>query len=100
MTKKCCIEENEGVLLLADFLRIISKENRLKIICYLQKNNELCVCEIQEFLTLPQNLVSHHLKVLKDFELLRHRKDGQKIYYSINIKELNKYRKILNTILS
>lgn len=86
--------------LLADFLKIISEENRLKIICFLQKNHEQCVCEIQEFLDLPQNLISHHLKVLKDFELLISRKEGLKVYYSVNIEELNKHKEILNKILN
>lgn len=85
---------------LSDFLGVISEENRLKIICYLQKNNERCVCEIQEFLDLPQNLISHHLKVLKDFELLNSRRDGLKIYYSINAEEFDKYANNFNKIFS
>ncbi|MCX6810778.1 MAG: metalloregulator ArsR/SmtB family transcription factor [Candidatus Berkelbacteria bacterium] len=100
MRKDCCNEGDSNIPLLADFLRIISEENRLKIICFLQKSNERCVCEIQEFLTLPQNLISHHLKVLRDFDLLNSRKEGLKVYYSINIQELNNYNEILNQVLS
>lgn len=85
--------------MLAVFLRIISEENRLKIICFLQAG-EQCVCKIWQFLELPQNLVSHHLKVLKDFELLAFRKEGLSIYYSINEEELNKYKEILNKVLN
>jgi len=72
----------------------------LKIICYLQKNNERCVCEIQDFLDLPQNLISHHLKVLKDFDLLDSRKEGLKVYYWVKQDKLNKYNEILNQVLS
>lgn len=100
MNKYCCSEDDQELPILSDFLRVISEENRLWIICFLQKKSERCVCEIQEFLTLPQNLVSHHLKVLRDFGLLNSRKEGLNVYYSINFKELDKYNQILNKILS
>jgi len=95
----CCKKGNNEVPLLADFLRIISEENRLKIICLL-RSGEQCVCKIWQFLELPQNLISHHLKVLKDFNLLISRKEGLNVYYSINEEELNKYKEILNNILN
>jgi ArsR family transcriptional regulator len=97
MNKKCC--SNKNMLLLADFLKIVSEENRLKIICFLQ-SGEQCVCKIWQFLKLPQNLISHHLKILKDFNLLSSRKEGLNIYYSINKKEINRYKIILDKILT
>ena len=97
--KNCCNKDNKNIPLLADFLRIISEENRLKIICFLQ-SGEQCVCKIWQFLELPQNLISHHLKVLKDFNLIISRKEGLNVYYSLNKKELNNYEKILNKILN
>jgi ArsR family transcriptional regulator len=97
--KACCKKGNNEVPLLADFLRIISEENRLKIICFLQ-SGEQCVCDIWQFLKLPQNLISHHLKVLKDFGLISSRKEGLNVYYSINEEELSKNKKFLNKILS
>lgn len=98
MSKNCCNKDNKSIPLLADFLRVVSEENRLKIICFLQ-SGEQCVCKVWQFLELPQNLVSHHLKVLKDFNLLNARKNGLNVYYSINKNELGKYREILNEIL-
>ncbi len=65
------------------FLKTISEKNRLKILCFL-KNDERCVCEIVDFLELPQNLVSHHLGVLKKQNIVIARKDGLKVFYSIN----------------
>lgn len=62
-----------------DFLKVISEENRLKILCILRKQ-EKCVCEIWQFLDLPQNLISHHLKVLKDSGLIDSRKEGTKVF--------------------
>jgi len=98
--QNCNSKTNTEIEFLSDFLKIVSEANRLRIICFLQKNGERCVCEIQEFLNLQQNLISHHLKVLKDFDLLGSRKDGLKVYYQINHEELNKYKTSLNKILA
>jgi ArsR family transcriptional regulator len=77
-----------------DFLKVISEENRLKILCFLQKQ-EKCVCEIWQCLKLPQNLVSHHLKVLKDLGLISSKKVGLKVFYKLNKKVVKKYIKLL-----
>jgi ArsR family transcriptional regulator len=82
----------------ADFLRVISEENRLLLLCLLKKG-EMCVCEIWQYLDLPQNLTSYHLKALKDFGLINDRKEGLKVYYSINKKELTKFNSLLNKFL-
>ena len=97
---KCCYDKKsiEEIAITADFLRVIAEDNRLKILCLLKKG-EKCVCEIWQFLNLPQNLTSHHLKVLKDFGLLSSRKDGLKIYYSLSEKTLKTYKEQLNKYL-
>ena len=82
-----------------DFLKIISEENRLKILCILQRQ-EKCVCDIWQCLNLPQNLVSHHLKILKDFNLVFSKKEGLKIFYKLNKKAVKKYFQLLNKILN
>lgn len=81
-----------------DFLKVISEENRLKILCILQKK-EKCVCEIWQSLNLPQNLTSHHLKVLKDFGLVSSKRIGLKIFYRLNKKVVKKYLTLLNKFL-
>jgi len=81
-----------------EFLRVISDENRLKILCLL-RDKEKCVCDIWQYFELPQNLTSHHLKVLKNFNLVESRKEGLKVFYSINNKAINKYLKLLNKFI-
>jgi ArsR family transcriptional regulator len=76
----------------------MSDENRLKILCLL-KEGEKCVCDIWQCLKLPQNLVSHHLKVLKDFKLISAEKRGLKVFYKLNHQTVEKYVKSLNKIL-
>lgn len=64
MKNKCIsLEKKKDLSKQVDFLKALSDENRLHILCFLRKG-EKCVCEIVGFLDLPQNLVSHHLKVL------------------------------------
>jgi ArsR family transcriptional regulator len=100
MKMKCCEDKkmNKALKDSADFLRAVSEENRLKILCILKKQ-EMCVCEIWEYLKLPQNLASHHLKVLKDFGLISSRREGLKIFYKINKSVIKKNIKLLNKII-
>jgi len=83
---------------LAKFLRIIGEDNRLKILCLL-KGSEHCVCEIVENLALPQNLISTHLKALKDLKLVENRQEGKRVYYSINKIMFKKYNTLLSNFL-
>ena len=87
MTKFC---QKENLDNLNNYLQAIGEPNRLKILCLLKKN-KLCVCEIFEQLSLPQNLTSHHLKILKDAELVLSKKEGLKVIYKRNEKTINYY---------
>ena len=100
MKPKFCINKNtlQNVDKTADMLKIIAEENRLKILCTL-KNGERCVCDIWQNLDIPQNLVSHHLKVLKDSGLINSRKEGLWIFYCINKKAISKLNLLLNNLL-
>ena len=81
------------------FLKTISDENRLKILCYL-KGWEKCVCEIVDFMELPQNLISHHLKKLKDENIVISKKEWLNIKYSINHDSIDKYLTNFNTLFN
>jgi ArsR family transcriptional regulator, arsenate/arsenite/antimonite-responsive transcriptional repressor len=96
MSFNCCKakKSKNNLRQTAEFLKIISDSNRLQILCMLNKG-ERCVCGIWQYLDLPQNLISHHLKVLKNFNLVESKKEGTKIIYSINQKEINKYSSLL-----
>jgi ArsR family transcriptional regulator len=97
---KCC--QNKKSILkvenLAKVLKKISELNRLKILCIL-KEGEKCVCDIWQCLKLPQNLVSHHLKILKNLNLISSKKVGLKVFYKLNQKVVKKYLKELEKIL-
>jgi DNA-binding transcriptional ArsR family regulator len=101
MKPKCCVDKKSvaGLSQTVDFLKIISEENRLKILCLLREE-EKCVCDIWQYLNLAQNLTSHHLKVLKNFGLVSSRQEGLKVIYSINKKVVKRFSKLLNNYLN
>ena len=98
---KCCSNKkiSSDLKKTVDFLKIISEENRMRILCIL-KNGPKCVCEIWPNLDLSQNLTSHHLSVLKKFDLIKSNKQGLKVYYELNHKILNKYLTNFNLVLT
>ena len=67
---------------LSTLLKLISDNSRLQILCILQKD-EHCVCKLMEKTKLSQSLISHHLKDLKDSNLVSDRKDGKWVHYSL-----------------
>lgn len=69
------------------FTKAVSDPTRLRILNYLKV--ECCVGELWERLDLSQNLVSHHLKVLKEAGLIDSQKQGLKVVYCLNQKNLS-----------
>ena len=100
MKPKCCTNSQslKEVSQTADLLKVIAEENRLKILCTLKKG-ERCVCDIWKDLEIPQNLASHHLRVLKEAGLLESRKEGLSVIYSINKKEMKKFNLSITNLL-
>lgn len=75
---------------LQSILKMISDENRLRIINII-KDNPLCVGEIQTILATQQSNTSRHLEKLKTNQIIKYYKDGQKVFYYLNKELLNKY---------
>jgi len=80
------------------YLTALAEPNRLAILNFL-KPGEKCACDIHPKLGLPQNLSSHHLKILKDLGLLKSRREGVKIIYSRNEEVISNYQKALTETL-
>lgn len=78
---------------LSSLLKMISENSRLQILCILQ-TGEHCVCELIEETKLSQSLISHHLKDLKDANLVSDQKEGKWVHYSLT----NKGKRITNLL--
>ena len=76
-----------------DTLKIASDATRLKIMFCLLKE-EKCVNDIALEINASQSLVSHQLKVLKDGEFVKSRKEGTKIYYSLKDEHVRQIMEI------
>ena len=77
----------------------LGNDTRLRIISYLA-SGEKCVCNIFQRLDLPQNLVSHHLKILRQRGFIADRKAGKWVFYSLNKRTLFESRKFLDNIFN
>ena len=73
-------EEFEGLALL---FKMFADETRLKILKALSES-EMCVCDISALLQMSHSAVSHQLASLKKTRLVRSRKQGKVVYYSLN----------------
>jgi ArsR family transcriptional regulator len=83
---------------LSVFLKLIADANRLRILTLLARG-ELCVCHIEAALGLSQNLVSHHLSVLRRAGLVRDRRAGHWVYYRIERQTLAAHMETLAALL-
>lgn len=74
--------DEDTLLDLADAFKLFSDSTRLKIL-YALMEAEMCVCDISVLLGMTKSSVSHQLRVLKQSNLVKYRKAGRVIYYSL-----------------
>lgn len=67
---------------LAELFKVFGDTTRIRIL-YVLFEAEMCVCDIAEILNMTQSAISHQLRVLKQARLVRNRRDGKQIYYSL-----------------
>lgn len=73
----------EELLLLARFFKTFGEASRLRILSALYLG-ELCVCELVELLNMSQPAISHQLRVLRGASIVKARKAGKHVYYSLD----------------
>lgn len=74
---------DDEIVDLADLFKNFSDSSRIKIM-YTISNNELCVQDIANAVSMTQSAVSHQLRVLKTSRLVKSRKEGKEVYYSLD----------------
>ncbi len=67
---------------LAELYKVFGDSTRIKIL-YALFEAELCVCDIAQLLGMTQSAISHQLRVLKQSKLVRFRREGKTVYYSL-----------------
>lgn len=77
------LAEQKGLTTLADLLGTAGNIQRLKILYLLHAHTEMCVCDLAEVLEITDSAVSQHLRKLKDKNIVKTRRKGQTIYYSL-----------------
>lgn len=87
----------ERISSLHSLLKLLSEETRLQILAILA-NGEHCVCEIVDHLQLPQNLVSYHLKLLKEAGFVQSRRNGSWILYRLSPDVASRIKEILKEL--
>ena len=68
---------------LSSIYKVLGDPSRLKIVLAI-RNVEMCVCDLAAFLELTESAISHQLRRLKDLALVKSRREGQVIYYSLD----------------
>ena len=74
--------DDEVLYDLADLFKLFSDSTRIKIL-YALFEAELCVCDIAQLLNMNQSAISHQLRLLKQSKLVRYRREGKAMLYSL-----------------
>ena len=83
MSKQNKIPDEETLYDLADLFKIFGDTTRIKILYTLRKQ-ELCVNELAQSLAMTPSAVSHQLKILRQSKLVKNRREGKSLFYSLN----------------
>ena len=74
--------DEDQLMDLAEFFKIFGDSTRIKIL-YVLSQAEMCVCDIATLLQMGQTAISHQLRVLKQMRLVKFRRDGRTVFYSL-----------------
>ena len=80
--KKRAISDDNTLYALADLFKVFGDPTRIHIL-YALSAQELCVCDIASVLDMTQSAISHQLRILKQMKLVKFRREGKTVYYSL-----------------
>ena len=84
------LPDDELIADLSDMFKIFGDQTRVKILMALE-SGELCVCDIAAVMNMSQSAISHQLRELKQSNIVKTRREGKVVYYSISddhVKEI------------
>ena len=82
----------EELLDMAELFKVFGDSTRIKIL-YVLFESEMCVCDIAQILQMSQSAISHQLRVLKQNHLVKFRREGKSVLYSLSDDHV---RRIIN----
>jgi len=82
------LPEEEKLIDLGDFFKIFGDTTRIKILHALNIS-EMCVCDISHVTGTSQSAVSHQLKILRQANLVKFRREGKTVFYSLTDEHVN-----------
>ena len=80
---QAALPEADEIARLSGFFKVFGDDTRLAILSALA-SGELCVCDIAAVSGVTQSAISHQLRILRDTQLVRYRREGRIVYYSLN----------------
>ena len=86
---KTNLNKEDGIDMLARIFKALGDPSRLRII-YVLALAPLCVCDIASLLDMTQSSISHHLRVLRDLNLVKFRREGKLVIYSLDDEHVYK----------
>ncbi len=69
---------------IAELFKVLGDPTRMQILTALFAEQELCVCDISDLLGMSQSAISHQLRLLRTTHLVKNRREGKSIYYSLD----------------
>lgn len=77
------LKAEDGLDLLGKIFKAMGDPSRLRIL-YILSKSPLCVCDIADVLDMTQSLVSHHLRSLRNLKLVKFKRQGKQVIYSLD----------------
>lgn len=74
---------------LAELFKVFGDSTRIKIL-YVLFESEMCVCDIAQVLKMTVSAISHQLRILKQARLVKYRKEGKSVFYSLSDDHIKK----------
>ena len=83
---ECCdfyqMPDEDQLYDLAEIFKVFGDSTRIKIL-YVLFESEMCVCDIAQLLNMNQSAISHQLRILKQNRLVKNRREGKAVFYSL-----------------
>lgn len=74
--------DDDTLMRLSELFKVFGDSTRIRIL-YVLFESEVCVCDIAKLLGMTQSAVSHQLRILKQARLIRSRRDGKTVFYTL-----------------